>query len=57
MVSNNLTILKFIEIFTGLEVSEIYENQFSVPCIRFMGNCRKPLFGSVNFEHDNLFVL
>ena len=39
----------------GLEISKLFGNQFSVPCIRFMGNCRKPLFGSVNFDHENLF--
>ena len=38
-----------------LEISEIFGIQLWVPCIRFMGNCRKPLFGSVNFDLKSLF--
>ena len=41
---------------SGLEISEISGNRFSVAGIRFMGNCRKALFGSVNFDHENLLL-
>ena len=41
----------------GLEISEIFGNEFSISCIIFMENCQKPFSGSVNFDHENLFFL
>ena len=50
---NNRSVL----ISVGLEISEILGKQFSVPCIRFTGNCRKPTFCSVNFDQKSLFFI
>ena len=40
----------------GLEISEVFRNQFLFWCIWFMGNCRKLLFSSINFDHGNFFL-
>ena len=55
MFAINEILLKYHNPMAGLEISKIFGNQFSVSCILFIGNCWKPLFGSVNSDNEKFF--